>query len=311
LNPLPVPENACRRFLLGIASEEEQTRVEDAVLAGELDASFLLDAEDGLIDDYLLSSMTHEEQHGFTTHFLSSGDRRQRLAFTAALIEYAGKQPAEKLPIGPKFASHNPIRVLLSSRQTAFLAVAASVILAALAGFQQMELRRQGQIASETSNELTRLRAALGSRNAAAAVGNPQIGEAYTLGVEQMPGIEFESSTRDVHPSLLRIPAHALFVRIGVKLSLPLAMKYREVLVASNGDRLWTQEFPASTVPATNETTIALPRFLLPPGNYHLLLESASANDHFEESADWVFRVPLNDVSKPNDAVMASPGQLP
>jgi hypothetical protein len=85
LNPLL--ENTCRRFLLGIASEEEESRVEGAVLADELDASFLLDAEDGLIDDYLLGSLTHEEQEGFSTHFLSTEERRQRLAFASALSE--------------------------------------------------------------------------------------------------------------------------------------------------------------------------------------------------------------------------------
>src|SRR5580704_10922855 len=61
--------------------------------------------------------------------------------------------------------------------------------------------------------------------------------------MDQMPVIEFARSTRSVYPPLLPIPAHEQFVRIDVKLPWPLATKYREGLVASNGDQLWLQEF--------------------------------------------------------------------
>ena len=62
-----------------------------------------------------------------------------------------------------------------------------------------------------------------------------------------MPVIEFARSTRSVYPPILTIPAHAQFVRIDVKLPWPLATKYREGLVASNGDQLCLQEFSASS----------------------------------------------------------------
>lgn len=282
-------ENTCRRFLLGIARDEEQSRIEDSVFVGDLDSSFLLDAEDGLIDDYLLGTLTPEERNGFTTHFLSTNERRQRLAFAAALIEYAQKQPVEELPVYPKPALRGPNRVVLSWKQAALLAAAASVVLAALAGFQQVQLRRQGQIASEAQNELIRLRTALDSSTGGATkIGvpsNPQIKP------DEIPVIKLASSTRSVYPALLRIPAHAQFARIDVEQSLPLAMKYREVLIASNGDQLWAQEFPASILPPTNQSTIVLPTSILSPGSYHLRLERASADDRFEESGDWVFRV--------------------
>ena len=268
--------------------------MEAAVLADELDASSLFNAEDELIDDYLLGSLTHEERNGFKSHFLSTEDRRQRLAFASALIECARKQPAEERPVGRKFASGGPMRALLSWKQTALFATGAAVLFAALAGFQQMQLRRQGQIASEARNELTRLQAALDSSNSRAAqlsgrstssFGNPQ------AGVEQMPVIEFASSTRSVYPPLLRIPVHAQFVRINVKLSSPLAKKYRLVLVASNGDQLWSQEFPSSILPAAQQSTIVLPASIFAPGMYHLRLAKVSPDNRFEESEDWVFRV--------------------
>jgi hypothetical protein len=267
--------------------------VEEAILADELDASFFFDAEDGLIDDYLLESLTPEERNGFTTYFLSTNERRQRLSFASALIENARKQPVLQASEPRKPTSHRRFLAVLSWKTTTLLTATASVLLATLAGFQLTQLQRQEQITSETRNELTRLRAELDSRNISAiqpgertagSFGNPQVG------VVRMQAIEFASSTRGVYPSLLRIDAHAEFVRINVKLSPPLALKYREVLVGSNGDQLWTQEFPASTIP-TKESTIVVPTSILTPGNYHLRLERALSEEHFEQSGDWVFRV--------------------
>ena len=70
--------------------------------------------------------------------------------------------------MGRKFALHGSVRALLSWKETTLIAAAASVLLAALVGFQQMQLRRQGQIASLAQNELSRLPATLDSENIAA-----------------------------------------------------------------------------------------------------------------------------------------------
>lgn len=287
-------ETTCRRFLLGIAEEEETSRVEGAVLAGELDSVFLSDAEDALIDDYLLGNMTHEERHGFATQFLLTEERRQRLAFATALIECARKQPSEELSVSREIASHGSTRVLLFWRRTALLAGVASLLLVALAGFQQLQVRRQRQIASAASDELTRLRTALNFGNDATV--QPGVRPSVSLdnsqiGLDEMSQMKLAPSTRSVNLPPLEIPAHSQFVRIDMKLSLPLATKYREVMVASNGQPLWTQEFPASILPATKESSIVLPASILPSGTYHLRLETASAGDRFEESGDWVFQV--------------------
>lgn len=289
-----LPEQTIRRFLLGIATEEEECRVEDAILAGTLDESFLRDAEDELIDDYLVGSLAGEESHEFTAHFLSEEERRQKLSFASSLVEYARKQPAEEFSKGQKLGLRARIRAALSWKQTALLAAAASVLLAALAGFEQIRFRALSQVASESRSELTRLQAALAARNSE----STRFGEPSTAilnsprdGTDRMAVLEFTSSTRSVYPALLRIPAQAQFVRIDLKLPLPLAAKYREVVLAQSGEQLWAQEFPASILPATKESAIVLPASILPPGLYHFQLENASSEGQFEESADWVFRV--------------------
>jgi hypothetical protein len=288
------PEKTYRRFLLGIASDEEQCFVEEAVLAGEADDFLLHNAEDELIDDYLLGSMTDEEKHGFSANFLSTEERRRKLAFAAGLIRYVRKQQAQELSINRKLARRGDIRTVFSWKYAALLAAAASVLLAVLAGFEQMQLRRQAQIASAARNELTRLQGELAAGN-----GEPSpLGKPFTPSlnsaqneVGQMPALEFASSTRSIYPALLRVPKQAQFVRIDSKLPRPLAVKYREVVVTSSGEQLWEQEFPASILPATQQSTIVLPAPILQSGLYHLQIVSASAEGRFEMSEDYVFRV--------------------
>jgi hypothetical protein len=287
-----LPENTCRRFLLGIASEEEERRVEDAVLAGDLDTLFLLDQEDSLIDDYLLGTLTEEERHGFRAHFLSNEERQQRLAFASTLIEYARKQPAEEL-VREKLAPHGRNHLLLSWKAAALLASAAMVVLAALVGFQHMRLGQQEEVASAERNELSQLRAALDSRNVintppnekpTAPTSNPQVG------MELLPKVELASTKRSVIPPLLRISTQAQFAQIKVKVSGPLAAKYRVVLIAK-GDRLLALEFPASNLPSNKEITLVLPTWTFQKGSYHLQLEGSNAEGHFDQQSDWVFNV--------------------
>jgi hypothetical protein len=288
------PDKIYRRFLLGIASEEEECRVEEAVLAGELDALFLQTAEDELIDDYLLGRITQQERQGFDEQFLITEERRQKLRFAFALIEYSQKAPAQENPVKRKIAPRGSNRVLFSWKYGAFLAATASVLLAVLAGVEQMQLQRQVQIASEVRNELTQLQTASAADNRRAArMGEPSAGTPGGMedAVDRMPVIEFASATRTVYPTVFRVPADARFARIDWELSPPLAEKYREVLLSGSGQQLWAQEFPATVLSAARRSTIVVPASILAPGIYHLRLDRDSTNGQFEELADSVFRV--------------------
>ena len=185
-------------------------------------------------------------------------------------------------------------RVLLSWRNTAFIAVAASVLLAVLAGLELTKLRQQTEVAQETRNELTRLRAGLAAdnRRAAQVVGpSAGISSGSADAVDRMPVIDVATATRDVVPPKFRVPATALFARIDWKLSEPLAENYREVLLSGTGKKLWAQEFPAVTLSPANRSTIVLPASILAPGIYHLRLDRETTGGQFDESADYVFRV--------------------
>jgi hypothetical protein len=288
------PDKTYRRFLLGLASEEEQCSVEAAVLAGELDTLTLQIAEDELIDDYLLGSITREERCGFEEQFLITEERRQKLRFASALIEYSRKKPVEDLSVKRELTSRAGTWVLLSWKSTAYIAVAASVLLAVLAGLELTKLRQQTEVAQETRNELTRLQAGLAADNRRAAqVIEPSTGipSGTEDSVDRMPVIEVATATRDVVPPRFSVPATARFARIDWNLSEPLAESYREVLLSGSGKKLWAQEFPAATLSPANRSSIVLPASILVPGIYHLRLDRETTGGQFEESADYVFRV--------------------
>jgi hypothetical protein len=283
-----------RRFLLGIASEEDECSVEEAVLTDELDAILLHAAEDELIDDYLLGSLTDEERRGFEEQFLITEERRQRLRFASELIEYSQKQPADDRSVKPKLVPPGSIWFPFSWKHVAFLSAAASVVLAVLAGVGLIRLRQQTQAAQETRNELTRLQVAsiAGSEKTGKAVSpSSEILSDTEYAVGRMPMIVFASNSRDVLPVLFHVPADTRYVRIDWKLSTPFAERYREVLL-SKTDQLWAQEFPAAVLSPAEQSTIVLPASILVPGIiYHLRLDGGSARGQFEELADCTFRV--------------------
>lgn len=261
--------------------------MEEAILTGETDDIFLQTAEDELIDDYLLRSLTQEERRGFEEQFLITEERKQRLRFASALIEYSQKTPTKDNSRERRFAPPSSIRGMFSWRRATFLGAAASVLLAVLSGWELLKLRQQTQVAQETRNELTRLQAATAGDNRRAA----QVVEPSTGIPGRMPVIEFASATRSVYPVVFRIPAEAIFARIDWKLSAPFAQKYREVLLSGSGQQLWMQEFPAAILAPAQRSTIVLPAYILVPGIYHLRLDRNSANGQFKESDDCVFRV--------------------
>lgn len=288
-------EKIYRRFLLGIASEEEESRAEEAILGGEVDASFLDDVEDEIIDDYVLGTIAREEKDGFTAHFLTVEDRRQRLAFATALVEYARKQPAEQPSKERTFSPRPSLATALFWKRTALFAMAASVLLAALAGNEYIKLRRQIQIASEAHNEVTGVLGALANRIGEPSQAHAQSPEALIITPravpEGTPVIEIADSSRGVLPPSVRIPAQAEFIRIDLKLSPPLADRYREVVLTSSGEELWGQEFSGSILPSDGQSTLVLPVSVLAPGLYHVQVKSASAEGRFVLSEDHVFRV--------------------
>jgi hypothetical protein len=283
-----------RRFLLGIASEEEACQVEDAILAGELDASFLRHSEDELIDEFCAGTLNTEERRGYIENFLISGERRQRHAFGAALVEYLQKQTVTESRADGQFLRVGGFVLIPSWKQTALIAAAACVLFASLATFEYWQVRRETHLVAGTKDKLAQLQTSLIS--GPDTISQLKVHSQASLpgeqaSVEQMPIIDFSSSTRDVHPILLRVPVQAQFVRMQVSLPSWDSSKYRELVLAEDGRQLWAQEFIGSSVPASSRAESIVSASVLSPGVYHFKLVEASSEDKFQELIDQVFRV--------------------
>jgi len=281
-------------FLLGIASEADACRVEEAILNGDLDTASLANSEDELIDDYCTGRLSAEERRAYIANFLVTADRQQRHEFGIALIDYARKQSSDDALSIRRLEEPRRLTFIPSWRRVASFAAAVSVLLAALTSYEYTMLRRAEQLAAESRNEVARLQAAVAS--GADIVSRPNERSGDSTGDKQvlaygMPVVDFSSSTRSVSPIILRISTNITFVKIKVSLAGPPSVKYREVVLTQGGTQVLAQEFSAANVCTSGACTSVVPASALPPGVYHFKLDEASSEGGFRELIDQVFRV--------------------
>ena len=288
------PDQMYRRFLLGLAAQDEERLVEEAVLTGDKDALFLETSEDELIDDYLSGEMSEDEKRAFETQFLTTEERRQRLTFTSALMEYSQKLPKNDDALKTKSARRGYSWSMLPWKQATLVTASVSVLLAVLAGLELLQLRKQSQIAQEELSALARVKTASVSGNAgsAQAVKLPAgtaSGAADAL--IRIPLIEIGPPTRDVSAKTFRVPVDARFAQIDWELTPYRAEMYREELLSESGQQLWAQEFSSGFLSAAKKSTMVVPASVLTSAAYNLRLEGRSASGKFEELSDSVFVV--------------------
>jgi hypothetical protein len=74
------------RYLLGLLSEEDAERLDQASIQDDEVAARLRIAEDDLIDGYVRSTLPRDTAERFEAHYLSSARRRERVAFAARFL---------------------------------------------------------------------------------------------------------------------------------------------------------------------------------------------------------------------------------
>ena len=83
----PFTDKHLRDYLLGLVSEEEAARLDEAAIADDEIAARLGGLEDDLFDDYAGGSMIGQERSRFEERYLASEPGRRRLDFARALGE--------------------------------------------------------------------------------------------------------------------------------------------------------------------------------------------------------------------------------
>ena len=94
----PVSDGVMMRYLLGDVSDEERVQLEERYFVDDGVFEQLSALEDELIDDYIRGELAESQRKQFELHFLTSVERRQKLAFAESFAQYLSKMPAVASP---------------------------------------------------------------------------------------------------------------------------------------------------------------------------------------------------------------------
>lgn len=290
-----------REFLLGTSDPEAERRIEEGILDGSIDPDLLRVEEDELIDDYLFGKLSQQERDRFNLHFLTSSERRERLAFAHSLMRYANAEQG-RLEMTHSVVARKTLRWSAVWSTAALVALAASFVAAVLLGFQNSRLRNEVQQARSSQDEVNRLRSALAEEKVRQALPVPPSSTQSSPRSEtgSLPAGTGPVATLDLQPGLtrglqrqviLRLPAQARIVWIDLDFPDILRGSFREELISASGDRVWMQEFTAPTASPLTRNSIALPASVLSPGDYQIKLEEAESGGAFQTVGTYSFRV--------------------
>ena len=295
-------ETRLREYLLGLSGPDSGTEVEIGILQGTIDVDQIRLIEDELIDDFVFGALSPRDQRAFLAHFLCSEDRKQRLALARQLVRcarsYRSPNPRpQPTKTHPRFWSQYFVW-----RWTAIAAMGCSVLLTVLLRNQRARTIHETEAVRIAQNEADRLRTAMAqTRSIPPQVANsipatPQTNNQIVQLAAPVPSLELHPDLiRGIYalPVLRRSPTSEL---IWIRLQLPEPPKFpfREELIAGTGTRLWMQQFESPNGRSSPRSDLSIPASLLPPGDYLIRLEEASAQGAFEETATYAFRVAAN-----------------
>jgi hypothetical protein len=321
-------EQLLQRYLLGDLSEEEQDRVEEAYFADDDYLDRLLVAEHELIDRYLRGKLAAAERLKFERNYLTTPEKRQRVALVKQLHETAQMQAAvppivvrreekttwQQWLLAIVYPPHPVTRYALALGVLAVMFGGALLVNQTIrlrselkrAEQEQAALRRREeetrqQLAEQQqrSNELARAleeeseqRRLLDEALSRARETAPAIVPAFELGFgEGGPERRTFGPSHGVNKAAsLVIPKAAKLVRLTFKINQPVQQNCSVAMLTPDGAEVWSRShLPAHATRAGQAVTLHIPARLLTPGQYVFALRIQKADG----SADVVEQYPV------------------
>jgi hypothetical protein len=144
----PLSDQNIRRYLLGELSEPEQVAIEDRAFEDQKVLEQILDVEQDLIDDYVSGDIPEETRRGFETHFLTSAERRKKIAFAKALAAVVNEKPAPAIDVATGPSWRTRLAAFFTRPVTAYSFAAASLLLFAVGAWLVVDtIRLRSEIA--------------------------------------------------------------------------------------------------------------------------------------------------------------------
>ncbi len=276
-----------RGYLLGMVNTQEKDAVEDHLFGDDAFLVLLEAAEEELINEYLLNTLSPTERAGFEEHFLASPRRRRSMELTQGLMSIAAtvRRPAP----GPQ--RRNWLVATFQLRQPPdIIAVIASIVaiaFAGLSGWLAIRLSGERKAASieqqQAKNQIEQLK-----REKTAALRHPEphsLAPGSIFSFVLSPGL-----MRDNNARLLTIGKAARTIQITLLTDRMLRPgRYAVTIRGDNGDEIWRSDL--LTHASANQATISIPSGALEQGGYILTLSKVNEPAPAGVIDDYSFRV--------------------
>ncbi|HYB52290.1 MAG TPA: hypothetical protein VEG84_00350 [Thermoanaerobaculia bacterium] len=297
----PQQDEAAVRYLLGTASEEEKTLLEESLFKNPETLEAVSAAEEELIDDYLSGELARDERDLFEKAYFASPERRARLEFARTLRQRLADKPASSAVIAARRAPRRfPVWLaaasILFGLLAAFLAVDSARIrreIRQLQAEQAAAARREEELsrrAGEARAEEEKLKQELAREHSES--------ERLAHEVENL-----QSSVRTVSFTLIaglvrgngnlqtvRLPPDTVNLRLTAPLTELRHSSYRAVIQTPEGKIAWKGEARRAESGATS-VLMTVPAASLASGDYILSVTGITAKGIQEPAADFSFRV--------------------
>ena len=274
-------QETIRRYLLGQASLEDSSQVEDRLLTDGEFYQELLIVEDELIDLYVSGELSESERESFETHFLLAPERQQKLRFARSLKKYVSSvgtaQPLEDTAIDESSAGVEEVDEPPSGKRPVFsflpfgspivsYALAAAILL--IVGSASWVVFRNWRTPAPH-----------------------EPGKVFAVVLR--PGL-----TRDEGEGIKKIPIPPGTNTVQLQLQIAGSdqyLSYRALLQTTEGvEILKASDLKASTAGTSVVISLQAAAGLLTPGDYYVKLSGLTPRGEYEDVGRYSFRVVRN-----------------
>ena len=264
-----------REYLLGQAPRQARESFEAKYLADDDIFEDLVAAENDLIDSFVRGALSPAERAQFRTHFLSTPERLERVAFARSLVDYVASESGSRSGF-------------FHARGWAIAAAVLIVIALAALGWN-LELRRQLREASIRQQELHQRVLALTARVDSAPWQAPRPGQTLvaatfsaniTRGAGRGNVLSLPAGVSDAFVILSRKPGNYSTYSVRAE--------------NADGREIWSGvNLAFSNSHEATVITVKLPSALMRAGDYVFRLAGATQDGKVEDLDEYSFRVLL------------------
>jgi hypothetical protein len=264
-------QQTIREYLLGHATPEDSSRLEEQLLTDDALFAELLIIEDELSDQYVRDELSQPERQRFESRYLSAPERQQKLRFARALHKYVNSAGVSALHLAPEefsIDSRSPVKRAAKKSFFSFLSPVSPAVSYALAAAVVLLVGGVSWLLLHDWRQQATL----------------QPGNTYV--VTLTPGLVRDGG----ETKKITAPPGTEMLRLRLELPGDEYESFRAALLNEDRTEVWTRE---GLRPGTSGNLIDfdVPAKLVPPGDYQVQVSGRLTNGNVEELSAFRFRI--------------------